>query len=290
MPAKTLKAADKQNIVKKLVTEMKRRYGGSVPKQNRSTFETLLFAICLEDADQASAEAAYARLLEGFFDLNEIRVSSVSEIQAAFGEFEGADWKAMRIREALQHVFEKHFAFDLEFLKRKTQEQAVKELLQIPYQTPFVRNYVVQNVLGAHVLPVDESMNQVLRWLGLADLNGDVEAAGEDLKSAVKKADGAQLCHLLKCVSVDRELTDHFQDLADDEEELNPLTGPQRLAEVFKNPRKKRKPKPAAKAVSRKKPVKKTTGRSAAPKAAPKPAARKVAKKVPKNAKRPRAK
>jgi hypothetical protein len=175
-------------------------------------------------------------------------------------------------------------------LKRKTQEQAVKELLQMPYQTPFVRNYVVQNALGAHVLPIDESMNQVLCWLGLASLEGDIEAAGEDLKSAVKKADGAQLCHLIKCVSVDVELREHFQDLPEESEELNPLTSPQRLVELFRNPRKKRKAKPAAKAVSRKKPAKKATGRSAAPKAAAKPAARKVAKKVPKNTKRPRAK
>ena len=57
MPAKTLKAADKQTILKKLVTEMKRRYGGSVPKQQRSALETLLFAACLEDSNQRDAEA-----------------------------------------------------------------------------------------------------------------------------------------------------------------------------------------------------------------------------------------
>jgi len=299
MPAKSLKAADKQTILKKLVTELKRRYGGTVPKQTRSAFETLLFAICLEDVGQAEAETGYAQLLEPFFDLNEIRVSSVSQIEGALGDLRGADWKALRIREALQHVFEKYYAFDLEFLKRKTQEQAVKELAQIPYQTPFVRNYVVQHILGAHVLPVDMSMLLCLQWLGLADTRSDAEHAAEEIKAGLKKADGVQFCHLLKCVAVDAPLRDHFAEPPSTEAESDPFTAAARLVELFKNPqKKKKKPKPApsapaitkaapakakalpSKTVAVKKPAKKETERAVSGKAKP-AAARKVTKKVP---------
>lgn len=304
MPAKSLKAADKQNILKKLTTEMKRRYGGSVPKQNRSVFETLLFAICLEDAGQEDAETAYAALLEPFFDLNEIRVSSVAQVEQALGNLHGADWKALRIREALQHIFEKYYAFDLEFLKRKTQEQAVKELAQIPYQTPFVRNYVIQHVLGAHVLPVDLSMLRCLQWLGLADAKMDFETAAEEVKAGLKKAEGPQFCHLLKCVSVDGQLWEHFAEPPTAEDETDPFTSAARLADLIKNPHKKKKkakpaPAPAkaessksakaagtaktasAKAVAVKKPVKKIPpSRAVSGKAKPE-AARKVTKKVP---------
>ncbi|HWL07515.1 MAG TPA: hypothetical protein VNQ76_03855 [Planctomicrobium sp.] len=308
MPAKSLKAADKQTILKKLVTEMKKRYGGSIPKQNRSVFETLLFAACLEDVGYEQAEAAYTRLLDGFFDLNEIRVSSVNEIEQALGEIEYSDWKAMRIREALQFVFEKHYSFDLEQLKRKTQEQAQKELVQIPHQTAFIRAYGIQHSLAAHLIPVDTRIHQLLVWLGLAEEGSDAEAVGDDLKSGVKKTDAPLLCYLLKCTSTDPELKGHFSD-GPVPGETDPFTAAQRLVDLFKNPKKKRKPAkpvpvkasekhtekgagkvaekatekpvPAGKAVSRKKPEKKVTAnRAVASKTAP-ASSRKVTKKVP---------
>lgn len=304
MPAKSLKAADKQNILKKLTTEMKRRYGNSVPKQNRSVLETLLFAICLEDAHQDEAETASAALLEPFFDLNEIRVSSVAQIELALGSVPGAGWKALRIRETLQHLFEKFYAFDLEFLKRKTQEQAIKELAQIPYQTPFVRNYVIQHILGAHVLPLDQSMLNSLQWLGLVESGMDLDVAAEEVKAGLKKVEGVQFCHLLKCTSVDRELRDHFAEPLTAEDDTDPFTAAARLADLIKNPQKKKKkakpaaaaPKPSpaksssakppasktgvAKAVAVKKPAKKPADRVASGKTKPE-TARKVTKKVP---------
>jgi len=281
MPAKSLKAADKQNILKKLVTEMKRRYGGTVPKQTRSTFETLLFAVCLEDVGHAEAEVAYAHLLEPFFDLNEIRVSSVTQIQQALGDLRAADWKALRIREALQHVFEKFYAFDLEFLKRKTQEQAIKELLLVPYQTPFVRSYVVQQTLGAHVLPIDQSMVQLLQWLGLADVGADHETAAEEVKAGLKKAEGVQFCYLLKCVAADPELREHFEEPPTTEEESDPFTAASRLADLIKNPQKKKKkakPAPVPAPAVNKTTVKSSTAKGAAGKTVPgKAAAEKTA-------------
>lgn len=294
MPAvsKSLKASEKQVILKKLVTEMKKRYGGGLPKHpSRSSFETHLVAICLEDSGNQAAEEAFSRLLDSFFDLNEIRVSFVSEIEQVLGDLENADWKALRIREALQYVFEKHYAFDLENLKRKTQDAAMKELEEISYQTSFVRAYTVQQVLGAHVLPIDTLMNKVFIWLGLAASDSTPESTAEDLKSAVKKSDGPLLCHLVKCVSTDPELRPEFEEIMETED-LEPAAAPQRLAELFRTGAGKkkaaRKPK---KAVSRKKPAKKTTSRKATKKKSAKSAS-KVTKKKPagKKAARKRAK
>jgi endonuclease III len=283
MPAvsKSLKASEKQAILKKLVTEMKKRYGGGLPKHPpRSSFETLLFSICLEDSSHQDAEEACSRLIDSFFDLNEIRVSFVSEIERVLGDLENADWKALRIRESLQHVFEKYYAFDLESLKRKTQDAALKELEEIPHQTSFMRSYTVQQVLGAHVLPIDESMNRGLIWLGLADPEATPEATAEDLKSAVKKSDGPLLCHLIKCLSIDPELRSAFETLKP-EESFDPVTAPEHLAELFRTGGKKKKPtRKAKKAVSRKKPAPKTTSRNPAKKKAAS-SVKKVTKKKP---------
>ncbi len=241
MPAtKTLKSSEKTAILKKLVTELKKRYGGKTPKHTHTVLETLLYAACLEDTDYESADIAFEKLQTEYFDLNEIRVSSVTEIEHIFGELHDAAWKAMRIRETLQHTFEKHFAFDLEQLKRKTQDAAYKELKEIPFQTPFMRQYTLAHALGSHVLPFDTRMLQVLAWLGLGDPKAKPEVVADDLKSAVKKSDGPLMCVLLKAVSVDTELRWAFEE-GPEEEDLDPEQAGQRLADLFKNPKPKKK-------------------------------------------------
>ncbi|MCA8999441.1 MAG: hypothetical protein KDA80_20770 [Planctomycetaceae bacterium] len=294
--AKSLKAADKQSILKKVVAEAKKRYGASLPKQAWPTFETLLFAVLVEDVTHEQAERAYTRMTETFFDLNEIRVSSVTEIEQSLGEIDDASWKAMRVREALQHTFEKHYAYDLEQLRRKTQDQAQKELEEIPHQTPFIRSYTLQQALGSHVLPIDQTMHAVLVWLGFGDADSTPESAADDLKSAVKKADAPLVCHLLKCLATDPELKEHFAEFDPSDEELDPHQAGKRLAELFKNPKKKSKTAQSSKKtieaksskkVSKKRPTKKktsrpsTSGHSSKPSDSKNKVSKKVTKKKP---------
>ena len=259
-PAKALKTSDKQALVKKVTTELKKRYGSKTPKTSRSVLETLLFAACLEDSSPDRAEQAYESLLDAFFDLNEIRVSSVTEIEHALGDLEDAAWKAMRLRDTLQHTFEKHYAFDLDLLRRKTQEAALKELSEIPYQTHFMRTYTVQHALATHVLPVDESITKVLIWLGLVEPTATPETASDELKASVKKVDAPLVCHLLKCLATDPQLQWAFNQSVSKDLRPDPFEGPKRLAQLIKNPKPPR-PKKAAKktkTVNRKKPAKKT--------------------------------
>lgn len=283
----SLKAADKQKILKKLTTEMKKHVKASPPKQSLSVLETLLYAICLENSTYQAAEDAYAKVLDTFFDLNEIRVSSVTEIEKALGDITDPDWKALRIRETLQHIFEKFYAFDLEILKRKTQDAAIKELEQIPYITPFVRDYILQQALGAHVVPIDRLMCQLLKWLGLTETETDEQQAGDAIKAGTKKADAPQLCFLLKLISADPILQPGLEQYADLPEDTDPFAAASRLGELYKKPVKRELVK-KAKTVSRKKPETKApqrpTSKSSPKKSAPKSvkkAVKKTTKKKP---------
>lgn len=277
--SKTLKASDRHSIVKKLVTELKRRYRAALPKAQRPVLETLLFSACLENSGAAEAEAAYQRMVSCFYDLNEIRVSSVSEIEHALGDLHEAAWKAMRIRETLQHTFEHHYSFDLEPVRRKSQEAAVKDLSAIPYQTPFMRQYALQQCLGAHIIPIDERMKRALVWLGLAEAEQTPEQISEDLKQAIKKSDGPLVAHLLKCLSVDPEFVDIFADGPEESDEgLDPFAAPQRLSALVSGKIKRAMAK-AAKTALRKKPAGAAAGnRKPAPSKA---SAKKVTKKKP---------
>jgi endonuclease III len=208
--SRKMKASDRQAVIRRVTSLLQKRYGRSLPKSNRDVLQTLLFGITLENASQEAAEAALANLIAGFHDLNEIRVSSITELEGLLTGVPQADWKALRIREALQFTFEKYYNFDLEPLRRKTMDIAEKQLAKVAYLTPFVRNYVLQHSLGSHVVPVDDATRVVIQWLGLASPDANNDSAAEEVKSAVRKQDAPLFCHLLRALVTDRRYAGTF--------------------------------------------------------------------------------
>jgi hypothetical protein len=197
------KTVDKQEVCRKVTVLLKKQYALAPSKQDLPVLETLLYAICLENSPPDEAGAVYAKLLNAFHDLNEVRVSSISELQPVFADLSDGEWRAARVKAALQYVFETNYAFDFESLKRKTADLASKQLSKIPALSPFVRAYVMQHCLGSHILPIDERMYAALVWLGLAERGQSGEEASEHLRSFVRKADAPLFCHLLGCLATD---------------------------------------------------------------------------------------
>ncbi|MFN0054376.1 MAG: hypothetical protein ACKV0T_19540 [Planctomycetales bacterium] len=197
------KPLDKQEVCRKVTALLKKTYSGTAPKRELPVLETLLYAICLENATPAQADAVYARLLNAFHDLNEIRVSSITELLPVFVDVDDGNWRALRIKASLQHVFETNYSFDFESLKRKTLELAVKQLGKVPSLSAFVRSFVLQHCLGSHILPIDARMHAALVWLHLAEPGSTPEQAAEALRSHVRKADAEQFCHLIHCLATD---------------------------------------------------------------------------------------
>jgi hypothetical protein len=152
--------------------------------------------------------------------------------------FEGspaAEWRAHRIRSVLQFVFEKHFEFVFEALRRKTLELAAKQLAKIRDLSPFVRNYTLHEALGTHVVPVDRSMTNACIWLGLVGAGETPEHAAETLKSTVRKADVAAFCHLLRSLAVDPRLIKAFDSgKQSSQQHGDPQTMIERLEVLFK--------------------------------------------------------
>lgn len=193
-----MKASDKQELTKKLTARLEKQFGRVAEPPHRNVLDTLLYAVCLDNDSFAAGQKAFDALHSEFHDLNEIRVSSISELAQVFKHQSEPELRAHRIRTILQYVFEDHFEFDLEFIRKKTQDQAVKKLGQIRDLSPFVRNYVHQTALGAHIVPLDDRLTSVVIWLGLVDVGTTPEDASDQLKAAVRKADGASFCHLLR--------------------------------------------------------------------------------------------
>ncbi|MCG6158056.1 hypothetical protein [Rubinisphaera margarita] len=213
MSTNRIKAADRTKVCQQIVTQLKKKYGSRVPKSDHNVLDSLLFAICLEDATHERAEATIVRLHEAFFDYNEIRVSSITEVQHVFVEESEPEWRAMRVRESLQQVFEGRYSYDLEDFKKKNLDAAEKYLKQISSLTPFVMSHTMMTTLGTHTVPVDTSLLKCSIWLGLLPEDADVSNGSDQLKAAVRKADVPQFFHLIHELANDPEYTPIFNSL-----------------------------------------------------------------------------
>jgi hypothetical protein len=204
--APRMKLADKQEIYKKVLSGLKKRYPSVSKLPDLPVLETMLFAVCLENANVTDADAAYKRLTANFHDLNEVRVSSIEELEAVFHGMSTPDWRAMRIRGILGHVFESTYSFEFDGLKRKTLELATKQLSKIKELTPFVRDYTLHATLGAHVIPLDDVLLHSVEFLDLHADAGGLEATAESLRPLVRKAEGTEFSGLLREFATDPKL------------------------------------------------------------------------------------
>lgn len=241
--AKATKAADKSQICRKLVTALQKLYGKSVPKIELSVVETMLFAACLEDNPWAMAEAGLKKVLTSYFDLNEVRVSSVSELEQSLAPLKDADWKGLRIRSILRFVFETTYSYDYEKLRRQTLEQAVKTLKKVNDITPFIRDFILHEILGSHIICLDTSMLTAARWLGLVPATADLHEASEFLKGGIKKSEVSEFCYLLRCLATDPKYSPRFLEPADTELSMDDVMD--RFVEL-QSPPKKKAAKPAS--------------------------------------------
>jgi endonuclease-3 len=241
------KASDKQAVLKKLFPLLKKHYKSSLPKYDLPILETLIYAICLENASSEEADAAQQMLEENFHDYNEMRVSSITELNKVFAETDYPDIKSLRIRNVLHYVFEENYEFEFEGLRRKTLELATKQLNKIRELSPFVKNFTLQVALGSHLVPVDDTMNRPLKWLGLVEPESSTEEASEALKSAVRKPEGPLFCHLIRCLAHDPNLAGVFdaaEPFAEEDMDLN--TSPARLKTLLEEGPKRKKSAKAA--------------------------------------------
>jgi endonuclease III len=244
MASKNIKASEKAQACKKFVGSLHKLYGKPVAAIDMPVLETMLFAACLEDNTWEAAEAGYQKLHTQFFDLNDVRVGSVVELEQALQPLRFADWKGLRIKSILRHVFESTYAFEFEKLRRLNADSAIRALKKINDITPFIRDFTLYHALGNHVVYLDSSMHAAAIWLGLAPASSSIDAAADGLKSAVRKPDVMDFCLAFRCLATDPK---HIERLAErPDEELTILDVANRLVELQSPPKRKKKKVPAA--------------------------------------------
>ena len=190
-------------LIAKVHKVLKKHYKPVHPPAERTVLEHLLYACCLENARYEAADEAFARLQELYFDWNEIRVTTVSELAEVMAGIPDGASAGQRIKKALQSVFESAYSFDIEALRKQNLGKAEKDLERIGGTTPFVRAYVAQNGLEGHSIPVSQGGIEVLYAVGVISEQEADKRQVPGLERAIPKNKGVEFGSLLQQIAAD---------------------------------------------------------------------------------------
>jgi endonuclease-3 len=186
---------NKQRLLTSILSQAPRSGEGEGP---RAVLEQFIYGLCRENATPEQADRAYRCLRERFYDWNEVRVSSVRELEEAFAGLSEPEARAQRLLSLLQEVFETEFSFNLDKLQKLGLKQAAKQLTRYQAADDYLGAWVVQRCLGGHAIPLDAPTLRCARRLGLVDPDQeDPEAARASLEHLVPKAKGALFTDLI---------------------------------------------------------------------------------------------
>jgi endonuclease III len=191
-PSKTQFLTDVQALLKK-------RYKIGPSLEKLTILEAVIYGIIHEDSSRKQANEALDRFKDGFFDWNEVRVSSLEEIQGVLAGMTDAEGRAFRIRRFLRQLFEKTYGFNLDQLTKKPQKESVKALEEYDAMaSDYVLATVTRLALAGHAIPVDAPTLRALRRLGIADDSTDVPTLRATLERAVPKNRGVEFSDLIE--------------------------------------------------------------------------------------------
>ena len=194
----------KTQLLNNIHALLKRRYK---PKADRSApklsvLSAVVYGICHEDTTREHANQALSRFNDEFFDWNEIRVSSVDEIQLTLAGVPEPETRAQRIRRFLRQLFNRTYGFTLDVLAKKPLKEALKVLRTYDaFESDYVTATVIQHALGGHAIPVDKPGQRALRRLGFSE--PEVPVLRAVLERAVPKNRGAEFLDLMEDLTND---------------------------------------------------------------------------------------
>jgi hypothetical protein len=273
-------AANRNTIIEKTYKVLKKHYKPALAPGDRTVLEHLLYACCLEDERYEGADEAFAKLQESFYDWNEVRVTTVTELTESMKSLNDPAGAASRLKKSLQGIFETNYDFDIDILKKQNVGKAVKELERCGIDSNFVINYVTQHGFAGHAIPLCGASLEVMYVVGAAS-EGDVKKRRvTGLERAVNKSKGHEFASLLHQLSAEYIAAKFSTRIRAILTEVNPDAKdrlPKRGSKKAK-PEPAKAPKKATKEVDEPKKAAKNTAAKAPAKPAEKKATKKTAK------------
>ena len=189
-------------IYNKIYRILNKHYKPVVPPVDCSVLQHALYACCLENAQYDHADEAYTKVMQTYFDLNEIRVTTVGELSELMKGLPDPNAAATRLKQVLQNVFESCYSFDIDSMRKQNIGKAVK-LLEKYQATPFVVSYVTQQGLAGHSIPKDTGVLQALYIVGAITAAEAKQGTSPGLERTISKKKGAEFSSLLHQLGAD---------------------------------------------------------------------------------------
>ena len=192
-----MSASKRATLIGKLNTALKKHYKPLPAQPARPLLEHVLYASLLEDAPADLADEGMAKCEQEFYDWNEVRVTTVTELAQVLSGLPEPLIAARRMKGNLQAIFEEFYTFDLDHLKKDNLGKAVNKFDKMPAMTPFVLSYTVQHGLGGHSIPVDYSAMVVMLTTEIASQPEAMAGKVPGLERAIPKSKGIEFSGLL---------------------------------------------------------------------------------------------
>lgn len=198
-----MSATNRAALLTKTHKILKKHYEPVAPPADRPLLEHLLYACCLENAAYGPADDAFAKLQASYFDWNEVRVTTVAELSESLSELPDPASAATRLKRCLQGIFETHYSFDLEFLRKQNIGKSVKQIERYQGITSFVVAYATQNALGGHAIAIDKGTLDAAYVLGIASEAEAQKDKVPGVERAIPKSKGVEFASLLHQLGAD---------------------------------------------------------------------------------------
>src|SRR5262245_32035389 len=196
-------STNRTTIINKIYKILKKHYKPAPPPPERTALEHLLYSCLLENARIEAADEAFAKLKELYFDWNEVRVTTVTELAEGMNGIPDAFAAAQRVKRSLQSIFESNYSFDIDALKKQNLGKSEKDMEKLSGTTAFVRAYVTQNALSGHSIPVSKGALDFLYAVGaISDAEAD-KGIAPGLERAIPKNKGVEFASLLQQIGID---------------------------------------------------------------------------------------
>jgi endonuclease III len=178
---------------------LKKRYKIGPSVEKLTILEAVIYGIVHEDSTREQANQALTKFKDGFFDWNEVRVSTLEEIQGVVAGMTDVEGRAFRVRRFLRQLFEKTYGFNLDPLIKKPQKEALKALEEYDaLGSDYVVGTVTRLALAGHAIPVDAPTLRALLRLGVAEEGADIPSVRAALERAVPKNRGVEFSDLIE--------------------------------------------------------------------------------------------
>lgn len=206
-------ATERNERISKLFRVARPKFPPVTPPASRTLLEHLVYACLLEDATFDAADEVFARLQLDYVDWNEIRVTTPVELAELMRPMPEPDVTALRLRRSLHGLFEAHYSFDLEFLKKENLGKAIEQIGKYRGMTPFAVAWVTQHGLGGHSIPVDQSLMNLMVVLGIVDAADAASLKVTGMERVIPKNQGIEFGSVVHQLAVAWRTTPFSNDL-----------------------------------------------------------------------------